>query len=366
MANIHDVARVAGVSISTVSYALSGKRPIGEKTRLRIDEAVRELDYMPNAAGRMLGGTRTRIFALTAPLRNDTYAPAHMAFVLAVVTAARAHDYDVLLLTEDEATGGLRRVSSSRLVDGIIVLDVSVNDERADLVRSLGVPAALIGVPGNAEGLVCVDLDFEAAAALAVDRLVDAGHTSLALLGHPRAVYERGSNFPMRFRDGFLARAAERGVPAVFTMVEKDSPQIRAALGGVLDGAPGGAEGAATDSVHRGATGGVHNGAPGSAHAPTGIVVHAEEGVHKVILEEIAHRGLSIPADLSVIAGVPTFDTSSFTPALDSIPLIPVDSCVRAVELAVQQLDGTVEPRVELVAPKYRDHGSVAAPRPGS
>ncbi|BBE21794.1 LacI family transcriptional regulator [Arthrobacter sp. MN05-02] len=338
MANIHDVARVAGVSISTVSYALSGKRPIGEKTRRRIDEAVRELDYMPNAAGRMLAGTRTRIFALTAPLRSDTYAPAHMAFVLAVATAARKYDYDVLLLTEDEATDGLHRVSSSRLVDGIIVLDVSLHDERADLVRTLGVPAALIGVPADTEGLVCVDLDFEAAAALAVDRLVDAGHRSLALLGHPSVVYDRGSNFPMRFRDGFLRRAAERGAHAVFSMVEKDGSHVRAALAGVLDADP----------------------------APTGVVVHAEEGVHKAVLEAVAARGLSVPQDLSVIAGVPTFDTSGFTPPLDSIPLIPADSCTRAVELAVQQLDGTVEPRVELVAPKYRDHGSVAAPGPGS
>lgn len=338
MANIHDVARVAGVSISTVSYALSGKRPIGEKTRLRIDEAVRELDYTPNAAGRMLAGTRTRIFALTAPLRSDTYAPAHMAFVLAVATAARKYDYDVLLLTEDEATDGLRRVSSSRLVDGIIVLDVSINDERAELVRSLGVPAALIGVPGNADGLVCVDLDFEAAAALAVDRLVDAGHTSLALLGHPEVVYERGSNFPTRFRDGFLRRAAERGVAARFTTTEKDPPEVRAALSGILDGAPD----------------------------ATGLVVHAEEGVHKAVLEAVAGRGLSVPGDLSVIAGAPTFDTSAFTPPLDVIPLIPADTCTRAVELAVQQLDGTVAPRVELVAPTYREHGSVAAPRPGS
>ncbi|MHA7283640.1 LacI family DNA-binding transcriptional regulator [Arthrobacter sp. TMS2-4] len=337
MANIHDVARVAGVSISTVSYALSGKRPIGEKTRLRIDKAVRELDYMPNAAGRMLAGTRTRIFALTAPLRSDTYAPAHMAFVLAVATAARKYDYDVLLLTEDEAIAGLRRVSASRLVDGIIVLDVSINDERADLVRSLGIPAALIGVPGRAEGLVCVDLDFEAAAALAVDRLVDAGHSSLALLGHPEAVYERGSNFPTRFRDGFLRRAADRQVQARFSMAETGASSVREALSRLLD----------ADTV------------------PTGLVVHAEEGVHRTVLDALAERGLSIPRDLSVIAGVPTFDTSMFTPPLDVIPLIPADSCTRAVELAVQQLDGTVQPRVELIAPVYRDRGSVAAPRSG-
>ncbi|TFC46145.1 LacI family transcriptional regulator [Cryobacterium sp. TMT1-21] len=84
MASIHDVARVAGVSISTVSYALSGKRSIAESTRLRITNAVEQLGYRPNAGARMLAGTRTNIFALTAPFHAETSAPAHMAFVLAV------------------------------------------------------------------------------------------------------------------------------------------------------------------------------------------------------------------------------------------------------------------------------------------
>lgn len=121
-------------------------------------------------------------------------------------------------------------------------------------------------------------------------------------------------------------------------MVEKEAPQVRAALDGVLEGGAG----------------------------TTALVLHAEEGVHKVVLEALATRGLSVPGDLSVIAGVPTFDTSDFDPPLDAIPLVPTDSCTRAVELAVQQLDGAIDPRVELLAPKYRDHGSVEAPRPGS
>ena len=143
MTTIHDVARVAGVSISTVSYALSGKRSVSVSTRRRIEDAVRELDYRPNAGARMLAGRRTYILAVTEPLRADTYAPAHMAFVLAVATAARRYDYDVLLLTQEEAAGGLRRVTSSRLVDAIVVLDVLTEDERADLVRTLDIPAVL-------------------------------------------------------------------------------------------------------------------------------------------------------------------------------------------------------------------------------
>src|SRR5690606_37652668 len=187
-ATINDVARVAGVSISTVSYALSGKRPIGEKTRRRVEAAIAELGYTPNAGARALAGRRTYILAVTEPVRPDTYTPAHMAFVLATATAARAYDYDVLLLTQDESLGGLQRVTTSRIVDGIIVLDVLAQDERAELVRAMGVPAALVGIPDDTEGLACVDLDFGAAAELAVDRLADAGHRVVGLLGHPETV----------------------------------------------------------------------------------------------------------------------------------------------------------------------------------
>ena len=332
MTSIHDVARVAGVSISTVSYALSGKRSIAASTRQRIEEAVRELDYRPNAGARMLAGKRTFILAVTEPVRADTYAPAHMAFVLAVATAARRYDYDVLLLTQDEATGGLRRVTSSRLVDGIVVLDVSTHDERVELVRTLGIPSVIVGVPDDTDGLVCVDLDFEAAAALAVDRLADAGHRVVGLLGHPRSVYERGSNFPPRFRDGFLRRAAERGLEARFEMPDSDKAEARSAVDALLG--PGG--------------------------DLTGLVLHCEESLQAAALDLLSERGLRVPADVSVISGASTFDTASLPTPLDVVPLVPAHSCDRAVELAIEQLAQPVLPRVELVPPTYVPHGSVA------
>ena len=81
MAKIDEVARAAGVSISTVSYALSGKRPVSADTRRRIQDAVLELGYSPNAGARMLAGSQTNIFALSEPLRADSHAPSHMAFM---------------------------------------------------------------------------------------------------------------------------------------------------------------------------------------------------------------------------------------------------------------------------------------------
>ena len=96
---------------------------------------MRELGYSPNAGARMLAGSRTQIFALTEPLRTDTHAPTHMAFVLATAIAARRNDYDILLLTDDRREAGMSRVAANGLVDAILVLDVAPDDERVALAR---------------------------------------------------------------------------------------------------------------------------------------------------------------------------------------------------------------------------------------
>jgi len=334
MATIHDVARLAGVSISTVSYTLSGNRSIAESTRNRVVSAIQELGYRPNAGARMLAGTRTRIFALTAPVRADTQAGVLMSFVLAVATAARKLDYDVLLLTADEASTGLERVTSSRLADGIIALDVSRDDERMPLLRALNIPATVIGVPADTEGLVCVDLDFDAAAALAVGRLADLGHRSIGLLGQPRSTYDWGANYPLRFRDGFHRTAADRGIQTAFVMPARDLDSIRRAVDDLFTSQPD----------------------------MTALIMHAGEAVQVTVLEILAARGVSIPGQLSVLSACAVFDTSEFSPPLDEIPLSPEDSGSRAVALTIRQINGDRTPQVDLLEPRYVSRGSTAPP----
>lgn len=336
MAKIHEVAEAAGVSISTVSYALSGKRSISPATRDRVERAAALLGYEPNAGARMLAGRRTQIFALTEPFRPDTHAPTHMSFVLATSIAARRYDYDILLLTDAEASAGMRRVSASGLVDGIIVLDVAPEDDRVALSRAIDVPTVFIGVPEDVEGLVCVDLDFEAAAALAVDRLADAGHRRIGFVGHPESAYAR-SNFPPRVRRGVEQEARRRHV-AVSAEYPGEGDErhrdIREAVRRLID-----------DGV-------------------TALALHCDDAAHSAVLAELAAAGLAVPADMSVVSIGSSFDTSSFSTPLDRIPLEPEASCELAVGLAARMADGeSVEPGVRLTEPRYQAFGSVSPPR---
>lgn len=224
MATIEDVAREAGVSISTVSYALSGKRSITEDTRRRVLEVAQRLGYAPKAAARALAARRSSIIAVTTPLHADTDQTAHMAFAMAVTRAARDHDYDTLLLVHDDALEGMRRSAATSLADGIVVLDVAARDPRADLARELACPVVFIGLPADPEGLICVDLDFEAATRQALDVLRAAGHRTVGLLAQPEDVLARESNYPMRIERAFHRHADELGLSAVVVRPEPAAP----------------------------------------------------------------------------------------------------------------------------------------------
>ncbi|WP_296665440.1 LacI family DNA-binding transcriptional regulator [Demequina sp.] len=335
MATIADVAQAAGVSISTVSYALSGKRSITATTRDRVLAIAEELGYLPHASARMLAANRSNIIAVSEPVHPDTDDSAHMAFAMETTKVARAAGYDTLLLVHDDALAGMRRSAATQLADGIIVLDVDEDDARAPLARTLACPTVFVGLPADTSGLVCVDLDFEAAAREAVDRLVDAGHTQIGLISHRHETLDRGSNFPLRFLRAFVAHAQARGVDAAVT-----HPQGHTAEGSIrrlLERLPG----------------------------LDGIVLNTTADVAATVTPVLAARGLEVARDVSVIAAGVSFSTARFAVPFDTMPLDARASCTAAVDLLVAAIDGGDRtPRIVLLPPTYIDLGSVASRAP--
>lgn len=211
MATSKDVARLAGVSQSTVSYVMSGTRTISDATRIRVETAMEQLSYQPNASARALVSRRTSVLGLVLNLGDDTAIASTLPFVRTVTSRAREHDYDVVLVTGDEGPSGLKRLAGHGIVDGMILMDVTSRDPRVDLVKSLDVPIVLIGTPDQPRGLHCIDIDGEAAGRLAVQELVDSGCTKVVLVGERATpVLKDLSNHVRRFESGALQVAAER------------------------------------------------------------------------------------------------------------------------------------------------------------
>lgn len=329
MVSIGDVARSAGVSMSTVSYVLSGKRPISKETADRVQRAIRELDYRPHAGARALAGGRTNVLGLVVPLREDQNVPVVLEFAVAMVNRARRSDYDILLLTQEEGVAGLQRVAASALADAFVVMDLRADDPRLPVLRNLDRPAVLIGLPNRPVGLSCVDLDFAAAAALAVDHLADLGHTSVALVGAAAAVYDRRSSYALRTQGGFEEAAARRGLASVSTPCEPSFEGLRRAMSEVLHRQP----------------------------ATTGWLVH-NESVLPAVVAVLQELGRVVPDEASVVAICPDDMADTHAVAFTNIGLPAKDLGEIAVEMALRHLDGITAVETRLLSPVLTERES--------
>lgn len=290
MVTIFDVARHAGVSSSTVSYVLNGTRRISEATRGRVLRSVAELGFHPNAGARTLAGRRSHIIALVMPLHRGVYIPIMTEIAISVTTTARRHGYDVLLVTNDEGPEGVRRVAASGLADGVLLMDVELDDQRIPVLRAQRTQSVLIGLPDDPHGLSCVDHDFAAAGALCADHLADLGHREIAFIGYGSGVYQRHAGYAERTLTGFRERAGQRGLRFLDRPCEGTFESTAGTLARILADRP----------------------------RTTGFVVQNEAAIGP-LLSLLHSSGRSVPADASVVALCPEQLAEQHAPALTAV-----------------------------------------------
>ncbi|MEV3858994.1 LacI family DNA-binding transcriptional regulator [Streptomyces sp. NPDC050095] len=332
MVTLAEVARHAGVSASTVSYVLSGKRSISAATRERVENSVRKLGYHPNAGARALASSKSNIIALMVPLRTDMYVPVMMEIAMAVATAARTHGYDILLLTGEEGAQAVRRIEGSALADAMILMDVELDDERLPLLRTASRPAVLIGLPADTTGLTCVDLDFAAAGAACAQHLADLGHREIAVIGEAAAVYERRTGFAERTLTGLRERSNELGLRLLHRPCEGSYASVSATLSRIFDERPG----------------------------TTAFVVQNEAATDP-LLALLRQSGRAVPEDVSVVAVCPEQVAAHASVPLTSVAVPAQEMGRRAVEQVVARIEGRGSgSEVALLAPELTVRESAA------
>lgn len=178
---IRDVAKAAGVSIATVSRALSKPGQVAEETRLHVLKNARELGYHPNTAARGLSSGRTGSIGLVVP---DLENPYFGSVAKGVQERARAQGYSVLIADSDEDAGLEAEIvrTLARQVDGIILCSARGTEAT---IRSLSRDIRVVLVNRHVEGLPSISGDNAGGMRQLVGHLVALGHRSIAYAGGP-------------------------------------------------------------------------------------------------------------------------------------------------------------------------------------
>jgi DNA-binding LacI/PurR family transcriptional regulator len=335
MATIGDVAKAAGVSRSTVSYALSGKRSISLETQQRIKDAIRDLDFTVNAGARALATRRTMALGLLVHFDPDEFAPAMMEYILPITTRARELGYDILMATEPDGAAALTRVTSSEMVDGVILLSVSTQDDRLPALTAARQPGAAIGVPQDAAGVDVFDLDFRDAGRLLVEHLAALGHRRVGLITPPIHVFERGGTYGVRFRDAAVETAAARNVELSIRASETTAAAMEPMVNTFLDENPD----------------------------LTALIVHSDRAV-AMLPSILGRRGISVPEQLSVVSLYSGEFARDFSLPYTFVETGPTELGAQVVERLVDRIEHPERadaPAIRLLDARLVDRGSAVA-----
>jgi DNA-binding LacI/PurR family transcriptional regulator len=332
-----DVARLAGVSQSTVSYVMSGKRPISEETRQRVLEAIERLTYEPNAGARALASQRTNVIGLVVPFGPGADTAGLLPFIETIASSARARDHEVLLVTTDQGPDALRRLAGRSLCDAIVMMDIQNVDERVPVAAALRTPVILIGVPTDPMGLHCVDLDFALAAELVMEELARTRHDRVVIVEHPPEIVHRDLNYVRRFQDPAVAAADRLGLRH---QVTEPAEWGRAGANEAVDAI------IATRKDER-----------------LGLVVPNSQAVQPV-LHALNARGVVPGRDVSVIGLCIDAAASEFEPAVTNVSLESRDVSRRAMQTLFWLLDPDAvgpPPAIDLIPPRLTRRQTVMA-----
>lgn len=312
-ASIEDVAKLAGVSIATVSRSLRGLPDVATATRDRVLAAAQELDYVASPFAARLASGRSSTLGVVVPFVNRWFFSEVLGSVESVLSNA---SYDLLLHNLGNSEGRARFFSVlpvRKRVDAVLVVSLALTDDEVAALQTLELPVGVLGV--KHPGMFSVRIDDVAAATTAVNHLLSLGHRRIGLIGGD-------TDDPMRFTPphhrgtGYRQALAEAGVepdPALSVLGYFTVQGGEVAMQKLLD----------------------------NPRPPTAVFAESDEMAYGAIMA-IRRRGLRVPDDIAVIG----FDDHATAELMDLTTIrqpVGEQGAVLAQEL-LDSLSGNAEP----------------------
>lgn len=311
MATMADIAKRAGVALSTVSHTLSGKRPVSAAVRERVMQAIAELEYQPNALARALATKRSQTIALLYPSLSTNLPEPHFEFMSGILEVTSQRKYGLLLWTTPDKDAEILHMTQQGFIDGLILMEVRLEDPRFTMLREQHYPFTMIGHCRENADVSFVDMDFDYAFHACVDYLVGLGHRHIAYIGHSARLAEIGAGYVIRMQEAFCHAMTQHGLEPIARSCESNAQNGYDTTSALLAANP----------------------------FLTAIII-SNAWVSGGVTRAIFDKGLKIPEDISLIGVISPLVAEMTTPPLTTIDF-PFNEMGRiGADMLIRQLEG--------------------------
>jgi len=324
MASQHDVAKLAHVSLMTVSRVINGSPKVRAETRERVARAIEKLSYVPNAAARALHSKRSYNIGIVFPRKEYLLiAPFCIELCTELEAQLRKKGYHLFLgsLSDEEGVDDLPALFGEGKVDGLILFAPDRGGEETAQLAALGLPFVAAFAHSRDESFSSVDSDNAKGMSLLMAYLFGLGHRRIGFVAGP----ERENDSAERL-EGYARELEARGVAAEEDLVYRGDWSLESGYAGFE--------------------------ALMGLGAPPSAIVFSNDQMAIGGIKASQDLGVRIPDDVS-ITGYDDIKYASFiTPSLTTVRQDIGLGGVKVAELILERLAGEAAPRSITIAPE--------------
>lgn len=176
---IKDVAKLAEVSISTVSRVINNSKPVSPEVRRKVLDAIDELGYKPNQVARSLVTKKSNLIGVIVTDIGNSYVA---QMIRGIEEVGRMYNYDILLSSSygnPDTEMKFAELLRSKQVEGIILISETINKDVIDEIKGFNIPFVYLNKFYKASGLPSVSIDNYEASAIMTKYLLELGHENI-------------------------------------------------------------------------------------------------------------------------------------------------------------------------------------------
>lgn len=270
-ATIKDVAKMAGVSISTVSRVVNDSKPVSPDARRRVLHAIEVLDYEPNEIARSLVTRKSNIIGVIV----EDFGLSFVSQVLrGVEEVARIYNYDILVSStygDAEIEDRYMKLLLQKQVEGIVVITESSNLNRLSNLKELKIPVSYLNRYYRSNEISTVTIDNSEAMTKIVDYLIENNHEKIAYIGIDKDLEKTVERFK---RLGYTESMKKAGLEERVITVSENSDEAFLDISSTV-----------VDSIKN--------------QGVTALAVYSDEAAIKM-MNILLDEGIKVPEDVSV------------------------------------------------------------------